>query len=507
MIVVFYWFERKGKRMGRLSALDASFVYYETARAPMHIGGADLYDPSSAPNGRVTFTGILEHIESRLHLVKSFRQKLVRVPGGIDHPYWVDDEQFDLEFHVRHIALPKPGDWRQLCIQVARLHSRSIDLNRPPWEIYVIDALDHVEGYPPGTFALVHKNHHASIDGASGMEMISAIHDPTPEPTPREPVARESERAPSSLEMVGRGVLNNLSSPVGLLEQFARRIPRLPRDLTRGTATFPKPAPRTRFNGSVTPHRAFEARRFDLDRIRDVRASVPGSTVNDVVLAAAGGALRRYLNAKNELPGTALQALVPVSTRTAADREAGGNQVTSIFVPLATHMADPLERLEAVRAETSAAKAALETTSALELSAYSQMIPGGLAALGARAYSKLAMHRVWRPFVNCSVTNVPGPRDPLYLCGARLLDMYATGPIYDGLGLILIVNSYCGRMTMSVTSCREMLPDPGFFAECLAEAVDELAMASRITGISPAGAARGSTRSASRRGGERQPKH
>ena len=170
--------------MQQLSGMDASFVYLETPSAPMHVAGLSIYDPSTAPGGKVTFKGILANFQERIHLARTFRQKMVQVPMNLDHPYWVEDKDFDLEFHVRHIALPKPGDWRQLCILAARLHSRMLDLSRPLWETYVIEGLDNVEGVPPGSFALLQKTHHAAIDGMSGMEMTSAIHDLTPTPEP-----------------------------------------------------------------------------------------------------------------------------------------------------------------------------------------------------------------------------------------------------------------------------------------------------------------------------------
>ena len=162
--------------MQQLSGQDASFIYSERPHAPTHITSISIYDPSTAPGGPVTFKGILGHLEARLHLARAFRQKLVRVPADLDHPYWVEDADFDLEYHVRHIALPKPGDWRQFCIQAARLHARPLDLSQPLWEMYVIEGLDNVEGVPPGSFAFVLKIHHAAVDGKSGIEMITAIH-------------------------------------------------------------------------------------------------------------------------------------------------------------------------------------------------------------------------------------------------------------------------------------------------------------------------------------------
>src|SRR5262245_30034930 len=201
--------------MRQLSGTDASFVYLEGPRVPMHIGSIAIYDPSTAPDGKVTFKGILDHITGRMPLVPSYREKLARVPFDVDYPYWVNDADFDLEFHVRHIALPKPGDWRQLCIQSARLHARELDLDRPLWEFYVIEGLDNVEGVPPGSFALLSKVHHAAIDGVSGAEMTAVIHDLTPEPA--EPLTEdtfEPEREPSAFELLTRASFNNAMQPL-----------------------------------------------------------------------------------------------------------------------------------------------------------------------------------------------------------------------------------------------------------------------------------------------------
>ena len=181
--------------MQQLTGMDAAFLYAETPRAHMAGGGISIYDPSTAPGGKVTFKGILNHVEQRLHEARVFRQRLVRVPFDLDHPYWIEDPDFDLEFHIRHIALPEPGDWRQLCIQVARLISRPLDLDRPLWEMYVVEGLDNVDGVPKGSFAVISKIHHAAIDGMSGMEMTSAIHDDEPVGRPSEPSSRVAARA------------------------------------------------------------------------------------------------------------------------------------------------------------------------------------------------------------------------------------------------------------------------------------------------------------------------
>ncbi|HEB90893.1 MAG TPA: wax ester/triacylglycerol synthase family O-acyltransferase, partial [Deltaproteobacteria bacterium] len=320
--------------MEQLSGLDATFINMETRSAPTHVGGLAIYDQSTAPEGRVTFKGILANLESRLHLARCFRQKLVRVPLGFDHPYWIEDPDFDLEFHVRHIALPKPGDWRQLCIQAARLHARPLDLDKPLWEMYVIEGLDQVEGLPVGSFAILTKIHHAAIDGVSGVEMTAAIHDLTPDatpPKPERPWVPESE--PTLLELALRSTVNNIRQPIRFARILSEAAPPAIRALLQQrdeTIEKSGPVPRTRFNGRVSPHRVFEGRSFSLADVKQIRKSVDGATVNDVILAVCGGALRKYLERHNELPRETLSAFAPISTRTEAQKGQAGNQVSGM---------------------------------------------------------------------------------------------------------------------------------------------------------------------------------
>jgi diacylglycerol O-acyltransferase / wax synthase len=472
----------KGGAVEQLSGMDASFLYAEVPNAHMEGAGIAIYDPSTAPGGMVTFKGILRHIEDRLHLAKTFRRRLVRVPFDLDHPYWVEDENFDLEFHVRHIALPQPGDWRQLCIQVARLIARPLDLDRPLWEFYVIEGLDHVEGVPEGSFALVSKVHHAAIDGMAGMEMTSAIHDLEPAATPPLPAeAWRPERPPSAAEMLGRAGVNNTMRPLHAARVLGRTVPmvgRLQRQIRRRQlAAPPLRVPRTRWSGSVSPHRVFDATRFDLAELRRIKGRVDGATVNDVVLTIVGGGLRRYLLDKGELPEIPLVAMAPISVRSEAEAGAGGNMVSGMFVSLGTDIADPLERLAATRTSTQSSKELAQAVGARTLLEAAQLLPGGLVGLGARTGARLSLANRTNPVFNTTVTNMPGPQEPLYMAGARMVAMYGMGMIVEGMGLIHPVMSYCGDLTVSFTSCREMLPDPAVYATALRTSFEELAKA------------------------------
>ncbi len=465
--------------MRQLSGMDASFVYLEAPRAPMHIGSVAIYDPSTAPNATVTFKGILEHITSRMPLVPSYREKLLRVPLDLDHPYWVNDPDFDLEFHVRHIALPKPGDWRQLCIQAARLQARALDLDRPLWEFYVIEGLDNIGGVPPGSFAILSKVHHAAIDGVSGAEMTAVIHDSTPDPD-GVVVADEfrAERVPNAVELLGRASLNNAAQPL----RFARLARRTMRSTLGNIGALRRAvpsAPRTRFSGTITPHRVVDGRSFPLASMRKIKAAVPGATINDAVVAVVTGALRQYLQDKDELPDAPLQAMAPISVRTQDESGTMGNQVAAMVVGLPTDVEDPLERLQEVYASTQASKATTNAIGARTLSDYTQFVPWALAGLAARTAGRFSLaNRASMP-INTVITNVPGPQVPLYMAGAKMLSLYGIGPVTDGMGIIHPVFSYDGQISISVTACREMMPDPAVYADCLQESFDDLVAATR----------------------------
>jgi WS/DGAT/MGAT family acyltransferase len=464
--------------MQQLSGLDASFLYFETPSAPMHIAGLAIYDPSASARGQITYQDILKNTEQRLHRMRCFRRRLAPVPMNLDHPYWIEDASFDLEFHVRHNALPRPGDWRQLVTLAGRLHGRPLDLARPLWELHFIEGLDGIEGLPKGSFAIVTKTHHAAIDGVSGVELTAAMHDLDPDAKP--PAATEPwrpEPVPTPVELLARAWVNNLQRPLRFAQVLSQTIPatqRLTAQLMSRRHETPHPVPRTRFNAAVTPHRVVEGRAFPLDVIRAIRKRVEGATVNDVVLAICGGALRRYLASKGDLPEEPLLAMAPISTRRPGEQRSEGNQVSQMTVSLATDVADPLERLRAVRRSTEASKEITNAIGARLLTDYTQFVPAATAALAARLASQMGIANRASPLFNTVVTNVPGPQVPLYAYGARLVANYGMGPLADGMGLCHPVFSYCGEITISVTSCREMLPDAPFYAECLERSYAEL---------------------------------
>lgn len=477
--------------MQQLSGQDASFVYLETPTTPMHIGSVGIYDPSTAPGGFVRFKDILRFIESRLGGAKSFRERLVRVPLDLDHPYWIQDPDFDLEYHVRHVALPKPGDWRQLCILVSRLHSRPMDLTRPLWEFTIVEGLDNIPGLPPGCFALVAKVHHAAIDGMSGVEMSAAVHDITPD-MPKLEVADDwkPDSRPGIAELLISGYFNTLRKPIQYAETLARSAPglaRLGNELRKGEVSLKntKLAPNTRFNGKVSAHRVFDGVPFPLADVRAIKDAVEGATVNDAILAIIGGGLRKYLKAKGELPPETMTAMAPISVRQEGEKAALGNLVSAMVVGVGTHIEDPMERLSFIRDETQNQKAMTNAVGARTLTDYSQLIPAGLSGLAARLYVRTGAANAHAPVFNVVATNVPGSRIPLYFAGAKMVKMMGLGPILDSMALINTIYSYVDEIAISFTSDREIMPDPDAYAAALRESFEEL-KAATTGGAKPA---------------------
>ncbi len=484
--------EPVGKRrmpLRQLQGMDSSFVAMESPNSPMHIGNLLIYNPATAPGGFVRFKDILQFFESRMQLSKTMRQRLVRVPFDLDYPYWIEDPDFDLEYHVRHVALPKPGDWRQLCIQTARIHARPMDLTRPPWEFTVIEGLDNVRGFPPGCFAFVTKVHHSAIDGMSGIDLMEALHTIAPNtPPPNAPDEWKPEKIPGPVELLGKSYLNALINPMKQARVAAQAVPGIASAIkglvTREfKLTSDYVPPRTRFNRSISAHRVVEGRSFPLADVKAIRALAPEAKVNDVALAIIGGALNKYLTAKDDLPKGTMTAMAPISVRSEDEKSDMGNQVAAMIAPLGTHIADPAERLEYVFDRTKNSKAMTNAIGARTMTEVSKVNPLLYMALGAQLFNRVSLaHRVAMPF-NTVVTNVPGPPVHIYSAGARMESMaLSLICLTDGLGLAHVVQSYVGEAIISFTACRDIMPDPEFYSECLQESFDEMLAAAKAVG-------------------------
>ncbi|MBI1181217.1 MAG: wax ester/triacylglycerol synthase family O-acyltransferase [Alphaproteobacteria bacterium] len=470
--------------MEQLSPLDASFLFSENERVANHIGGLYIYDQSTVPGGALRFRQILRYLEARLHKTPRLRQKLARVPLDLDYPYWVDDSRFDIEYHVRHLALPKPGDWRQLCILASRLHDRPLDLHRPLWALYVIEGLDNVEGLPPDSFAIVTKLHHAALDGVSAVSTNTSLHETEPGLRIGQALPWTPEPEPSPLDLLFRAHLNYLAQPFRLLNTLAESVPAQTRFLASfGEESFTSPrsvaVPRTRFNRDTSGRRVINGISYDLPALRRIKEALPGATVNDVMLALTGGALRRYLKAKNDLPDEAMVALVPVSVRSPDAEGPTGNEVIAMLASLGTDEADPRRRLEAVHTSTFSSKALTNAIGTRLLTDYQQFLPAATSGMFSRFFAQMRQAGPAAPAFNTVLTNVPGPQHPLFFCGARLVNQYGLGMIQDGVGLFHTVFSYDGKLTLTAVSDREMMPDPEFYMSCFRDSFEELRAATR----------------------------
>jgi WS/DGAT/MGAT family acyltransferase len=464
----------KNHTMEALSGLDAAFLYMETPTSPMHIGSLAVLE------GSLQFEDFRELLQARLHLVKSFRQRLVEVPFHLDRPYWADDPHFNIDWHLHHTALPRPGGWRQLRKLCSRIFSQPLDRTRPLWEIVFVEGLDAVPQVPPGSVALISKVHHCAVDGVSGADIMGALFDLSPEP--RDVPAPPSEATPplpGDVELLARTSLELVRRPlrvVGLAKDLAKATVKtgvVSQAKGMGAPTMPFQAPRTPLNGSVSSNRVWNTALLQLDRIKRLK-KIMNCTVNDVVLAICAGALRRYLQGRDALPDKPLVTMCPISVRAEEQRGAMGNQVSAMFVQLATNIEDPIERLRQLQKNTTQGKTYQHAIGANALMETSELIPFGLAGRAARMYARSELAPKHRPIINCVITNVPGPQVPLYLGGHRLLANMGMAPIIDGMGLIITVFSYNGVVSLSSISCPQMMPDIDVFTRYIWESANEL---------------------------------
>jgi diacylglycerol O-acyltransferase len=474
--------------MQQLTGLDTTFLTMETASQTGHVGSVYTFEPGA------TYEAVRSQLEKRLHLLPPYRRQLVEVPFELDHPYWIESPSFDLDFHVREIGLPAPGDRNQLAEQVARIASRPLDRSRPLWEWYVI------HGYETGEMVHYVKMHHATIDGASGTELMTVLLDERPDappPTPPEHTWRPEE-VPTPAELLGRTFVNYAMRP----QRFVRAQLRLWQEMaarsrdTVGEGFFRQlgtmggngapasglpttPAPRTPFNASITPHRRWGYLTVSLDEVKRVKHHFE-VTVNDVVLAVCAGALRRWLLDHQTLPDDPLLAMCPISTRGAAassGKDTYTNQVSGMVVSLGTNVADPVERLRVINRSTVAAKEQFKAVPADALQDFSQFATPAVAALASRLIASTRIADRMNPPINVTISNVPGPRHPLYLAGSALHHTYPVSIVTDGMGLNITCVSYQDSLDFGLISCRELIPDLWTLTDHLGDALSELSAA------------------------------
>ena len=479
--------------MRQLTALDQQFLALEGPRHVGHVGGVAVLDPSTAPGGSMTLSDLQALIAERLPLLPPFRWRLAEVPFGLDYDYWIDDPDFDLDFHVRELALPPGAGDQQLAEQVARIFARPLDRARPLWEVYLI------HGLPRGRVAVMTKIHHAVIDGMSGAEILGVLLDLSPEGRePPPPLSDPGDTKPGDLEMLARGALGLARYPLRLVGSIPRALPnvgevpqlsaipglRAAGSLAstvqgalgrRGRVVGRKDLvpPRTPFNGRISAHRRFVFGQMSLDEVKAVKNHY-GVTVNDVVVSICAGAVRRWLLEHDALPSEPLVAQIPVSVRTERQQGTYGNRILLMTAPLFSNEADPVRRLRATHEALAEMKERHKALPAELLQDANQFIPPAVFSRAARLTFSLASSSRGRPAWNLVISNVPGPQFPLYLAGARLEANYPVSVITDGMGLNITVMSYRGHLDFGIVADREQMPDVWKLMEWLRDALGEL---------------------------------
>jgi WS/DGAT/MGAT family acyltransferase len=499
--------------MKQLSGLDAAFLYMETPNTYGHVNGLAIYERPS--DDFDPYAAVYERYSSLIGHLEPLRRRVVEVPFNLDHPYWIDDPNFDLDFHVRQIGLAPPGAADQLAEQVARIIGRPMDRSRPLWEVYVI------EGLGDGRWATLSKTHHATIDGAAGVIMLKLLSDESADAEwPYEPVAWEGEQLPTDGELLKRTVEHLVSNPVksarlslrmlrnfaesaGLnsLGEFASRS----RELISSTAgrseqatalseqvkrvTMPlTSAPPTPWNKSVGPDRRFAMRSESLANIKRLKEAT-GGTVNDVVMAICAGALREYLLHHDALPDEPLRAMVPVSVRTGMEEDPWTNRVSSIVAELPTNCDDPLERVLLCKEAMNEAKQQLDLVPADAIIEATDATSPVVATAAVRLMARLS-DRITMP-INVVISNVPGPREDLYFAGAKLDHYIPVSTISNGVGLNITVHSYGDRLDFGLVADRELVPDLWDLVDLHIDEVARLFEASGAEWVVPQGPAAG----------------
>lgn len=476
--------ERPGRQ--RLSGMDASFLAIESSRVNPFIGSCVVLDPSTAPAGRMDLDTLTQLVEDRLHLIPVFRRRLVEVPLGLGLPYWVDDPDFDLEYHLRESAIPSPGTPKQLADMVARTFARPLDRGRPLWELWLVHGLEH------GRVALLTKFHHALIDGVAGNEVLGVLLDTKPTgrklPAPQE--RHLPAPLPSSADLVASGLAGVAKDAVKALRTAPRLVPLLPN--VPGAAAIPgvptatrtiarlrgsrsvlelagaRP-PATPFNGPLSGHLRWTFGSLPLDRVRAAKAAA-GATVNDVIVSLVAGSLRAWLDDHDALPATPLVAAVPISVR--ADGDDGGNRIGMMTAPIPTDCEDPLERVRRASSSMRGAKDRHGALPAEVLTDVTSFVPPAVAARAARTALNV-LSRV-QPPVNLLISNVPGPRASLFCAGAEMQGYFPVPPIMDGVALNVTVVSYRDELCIGVLTDRNQIADPRPVLDGLHTALEQL---------------------------------
>lgn len=464
--------------MKQLGVFDSAFINLEHPNTPQHVGGLGIYDPITSPDKKLQFNKVLSNFERRLEKHDIFRSSLLRVPAGVDRPYWTLDSNFDIEFHVRHIALPKPGDWRQLCILISQLHSQPLNMSKPLWVTYIIEGVDGIPGVPKNGFAIYTKMHSALIEGAGHNSIMAVLHDLEADPEAVTPGPRTEQitPAPSGLELLYAAAGHSAGSALKLLSgsySVLKGLGKTALGLGRNVLAMPPlGAPKTRFNTLVGSCRSMAATEFSLAELKKLKV-LYGLKTEHVCIALVAGALRRYLSHHQELPQESLAVALMCG---AGDRRnaAEGGQRSLALTPIYSEISDPALRLMRIKDGVDGATEFAEYSPLANSRYLSGVFSPALSRPLVNAYIQRRAMRFLPMGISSYVSQVSGPRFPLYCAGASLLRFYGLGALSSGVGLSHFFYSAADVVTVTVSANREAMPDPEFYRECLEEAYQEL---------------------------------
>jgi diacylglycerol O-acyltransferase / wax synthase len=462
----------------RLSGLDAAFLAVESERWPTHVACITVFDPAECPGG-YSLDRFKQSLADRLHLLPPLRWRLVDPPLSLGRPHWIDDPDFDLDWHIRRIGLPRPGGRKELAEVCAEIYRHRLDRRRPLWELWVIEGLEHDH------VAVFWKIHHSCIDGIAGASIQEVMFDPDPS-GPTHITAPTEEWRPEQMPSAARMFLSSLPSfaatPLRLVKEVGRLVPNAP-ELVRSARSGALPLPgggvaRTRFNDRVSEHKTWAYCSINLDDVKTVKNTF-NVKVNDVILAITAGSLRNWLGVRKELPEVPLAASVPVSVRTADGEVVTGNAISGMPVSLATDIEDPVLRLLAIHESAMAAKEMQRALGAETIMNLIDTPPPAMLSLALRFYAKTNLVKRHPPITNLPISNVPGPPRQLYMLGAPIKAFFSMGLLLDGAGLFIGAMSYKDQMDFGILTCKEMCEDPFEIADGIVEELDVLLKASK----------------------------
>ncbi len=466
--------------MQALSGLDASFLYLETSKTPMHVAGLYILGPSEAGKA-FEIEAFRAFIQSRLQVARIFRQKIVSAPFALSHPYWVEDEAFDLDKHLTHLTLPAPGDQHMFLEMVQPLFEKKLHRDRPLWEMYVIEGFQD-KAYPAGSVGVLVKVHHAAIDGGSGAEIMEAFYDASPLPRKMPPDTWKPEPTPTGWALAQMSMFKSmwtkpLQANYFLLDSLQRTLIQKENMPTHKEVSPPialMSAPYTILNTEISEKRVFDGITVPLAEIQKIKNAFEGLKLNDVLLSVCAGAVRRYLDFCAALPKESLVAMCPKSVRPSQEKGKLGNRVSAMLVSLATDEPDPVQRLLRIHKHSISAKV---HSSVIHLDEVINLSPSGLTSAVAHLYQSLKISKLHQPFCNLTITNVIGPPMPLYMNGSKLLNNYGLGPITDGMGLLIALFTYNQQVMISATSCPHIISDMGLLMQFISEEIAALQQA------------------------------